>query len=41
MRIAQRNYYSDELENNKNNMKAQWNLIKPIINKKKGKSKIN
>ena len=41
MRLSQRNFYSEELEKNKNNMKAQWDLIKAIINKKRGESKVN
>ena len=32
---AERNHYNDILNNNKNNMKKSWKILKEIINKKK------
>ena len=35
LRSAERQYYQDLLQNNKNNMKKSWSIMKNIINKKK------
>ena len=35
IKIAERKYYADLLENNKSNLKKTWNILKTIINKKK------
>ena len=36
IKIAERKYYADLLESNKSNLKKTWNILKTIINKKKG-----
>ena len=39
MKIQEKQYYNDLIENNKNNMKKVWDTIKQVINKKKHTSR--
>ena len=34
-RDLERKYYSDQLDNNKNDLKKSWNIMKSVIGKKK------
>jgi hypothetical protein len=38
LRLCEKNYYSDMLENNKKDMKKTWNIINELIHKRKKKS---